>query len=899
MDHATIRTNATKWMIDRCWKRKTAKRGAFNQSLFEHTIYELDALFTLWPIISQSWRLDEEDFNSLIVGSVAHDVGKETPNWQQYVLSPKGAVHYTPHVIEDLTQAAVDELFEKLGVKGSWDNSKAFVRYHMQATKTADSLMFDAINKGDKTNRWMTLSTIVAEIDNICSASGLLNAMVAIERSNIGKHIRVSYHLVQMRGVSTTLLHRSALEAFQNQRWLPLLHYSNGTIYAAALDSSILVPAQSEIIDCLAANIEKVMGTDFASAIVATDFTSSAISMPPLYDYKEIKDYLQVAGTRVKGGDNRFAKKLQSSSGRSEVEKNVKSYLEFLEDTTRIASEEEILVRESQRMSRAYPEICIFKFFKAAMDPELIGDTLTEEAQNYYNLLIPTSNRKKGVQLTPNMVTQYEYDAVFGEGAFSKLRKTSTLMPAKDMAFSVDPYWSLPGANFGLQIELVEFAPDSTRCDMLVSTLTGIAERVYLAIPSENRPIRTNSYEIANEFMVDLIHPSFEYEWPAIAAEQLQVYEQSKLAAKSSKGDHFCPICNQKFGSGSVAKAAYLDKPDSHTNRAVSHGSHGYIVICSACKYERFIQNLLLGGKPSELLILVPRMNIGQGSGTELVKKANDLYHHALVLMSNDTTDPNEHVSLSLTSMIARKLEIADVFDLSPQQLLDLFTYSASKDKRKEYRKTLEERLRKEIGDTVDSLNNEWDTQFQNWAEAVQALIDGKVIDDFALSIRAEAFKLQPSLRIVCQTPHLILIPLLYGMKGDKESEVNAAIRRLFAMLLLGLALDCSVAILDNANTITFEGGEGVVQVPSVPALRELVGEEWIGLDQADKWLKAIGAASLLAPASNFPESSNLYQILSAPTVGHILRRIEQKSDSGMASYTHLQYLESLKEFLK
>jgi hypothetical protein len=267
--------------------------------------------------------------------------------------------------------------------------------------------------------------------------------------------------------------------------------------------------------------------------------------------------------------------------------------------------------------------------------------------------------------------------------------------------------------------------------------------------------------------------------------------------------------------------------------------------------------------------------------------------------MSNDAVDPNQHVSLSLTQMIARKLSEQDIFTASPQALLDLFTYSASKDKRKEYRKALEDGLREESLYTVEDLNISWDMEFDDWDVAVQALIDGKVRDSTALAIRADAYKIHPSLRIVCQTPHLVLFPLLQPMNVGKDSDVNTAIRRLFAMLILGLALDCTVAVLNSGDAITFEGGEGIVRVPRVPALRDLVGDDWIDLDQAEKWLKAIGAASLIAQATGFPESSNLYQILSAPTAGHLLRRIEQQSESGQTSFAHLQHLEILKEVLR
>lgn len=900
MNIELVRTKAAQWMIARGWKRITAKQGVFNQSLFEHTIYELDALLALWPIISKSLRLGEQDFAGLIVGTVAHDAGKESAEWQSYVLADKGTLPYTPHVVEDLTEAAVGRLFESLGLSGSFDDAKAFVRYHMQATKTTDSLIFDVINKGSKSDRWMTLSSIVAEIDNVCSAKGLLEGVRALERSSLGKHLNVAYHLIQIRGVSTTLLHRAAIEAYQTAGWQPLLHYSNGTIYVASSVAQMTEPTISDIESRLAELMGTAMGKDFAQAVVTRDFRASAIAMLPLFDYREIEDYLTVAGTRVTGGENRFAKRIDSPSGRPGVEKMVSGYLSLSTGKSVASVKPEDVIRESQRISRAYPEMCVFKFFKSAIDEELVGKVVTDEAQANYANALPTEKKgKKSGNVTPEMIARIEYEKVFGKGSFDTLLKTSTLMPARDMALAIDCYWSRLGTQFGLGTAKVESAPDDARRKALVKSLAKIAQLVYAVLPSEKRPVRSTPQEIAKHFLIDLLHPSSRTDWAFVAQEQLSIYEKSKASAKSPVGEHLCPICNTRFGEGSAAKAAYLDKPESHTNRAISHGSPGYIVICPACKYERFVQQLILGGKPAELLMLVPRMNIGQGSGAALVQKARELLSKATLLMSNDSNDPNEHISLSLTQMIARKLSDQDIFTLSPSALLDLFTYSASNDTQKKYRRELEEALRETFGESVNDLNDSWGTAFSDWGKAIQALIDGRVTDSTALAIRADAYKLQPTLNIVCQTPHLILFPLLYPVVVGNDSEVNSAIRRLFAMLILGLALDCSVAVLKSGDAITFEGGEGIALVPGVPALRDLVGKEWVSLDQAEKWLKAIGAASLISQATGLAERSNLYQILSAPTPGHLLRRIEQQSENGSAGYKQIQQLETLKEVMR
>lgn len=901
MNIKTIRLKAAEWMIARGWKRITAKHGVFNQSLFEHTIYELDALFTLWPILKQSWQLGETDLSNLVIGIVAHDVGKETPEWQAYVLAKHGKAGYVPHIIDDLTQSAVDNLFEELGLQGSNEEAKSFVRYHMQSTKTTDSLLFDVINQGDKSNRWMTLSKIVDQIDNVCSANGLLAAIQTLDKPPLGKHLHTTYHLLQIRGVSTTLLHKAAIGAYEAAGWNPLLHYSNGTLYVASSMNDIAMPSLSDIEMQLIALIETAMGKEFANAVVTTDFRASAIGMTPLFDYREIRAYLMKSAERVTGGENRFTKRLESRSGRLYVENTICSYLSFRSGTTVSSVDEATLIRESQRVSRAYPEMCIFKFFKAAIDLELIGDVVTDDTKLKYASLLPTPKTgKKNIDVTPMAVAQIEYENIFGKGSYEYLQKTTTLQPAKDMAFSIDYYWACSGKDFGLDTKKVEYAPDKIRQQALVDRLSSIAEKIYECVPLQNRPTRSNATEIAQHFLSDLLHPTTNMDLIAMSKKQLTVYQGSKSLAKNPRGDeHLCPICNSCFGAGEAAKAAYLDKPESHTNRAVSHGSPGYIVICPACKYERFIQQLLLGSKPAETIVLVPRMNIGQGSGAILVEKAHELLNRAMILMTDGTEDPNEHVSLSLTQMIARKLFRQDVFKLSTQSLLDLFTYQSSEDTRKKARKVLEDALREEFGDTVDILNIAWDMNFADWNSAIDALIAGQVIDDTALKIRAEAYKLQPYLRIVCQTPHLIMIPLSYPLAIGKDAEINKAIRELYTILVLGLALDCSVAVLNSGDNITFVGGEGVVLVPRVPALRKLVGSEWISLDRAEQWLRAIGAASLLAHATGLPERSNLYQILSAPTPGHILRRIEQNSESGSGNYQHVQLLEVLKEVLR
>lgn len=198
----------------------------------------------------------------------------------------------------------------------------------------------------------------------------------------------------------------------------------------------------------------------------------------------------------------------------------------------------------------------------------------------------------------------------------------------------------------------------------------------------------------------------------------------------------------------------------------------------------------------------------------------------------------------------------------------------------------------------MEDLNREWGMEFSIWDEAIDALIGNRVNEPVARSIRAEVYRLVPQMKVICRTPNMVLIPLLYPLSLGKDSETNTALRKLFATLLIGLALDMTAAIIGDTDEIDFEGGEGVAFVPPVPSVRSLIGSNWVSIEDARKWLRAIGAASILASATSYPERSNLFSILSAPTPGHILRRIEEKAESRRASYFHINYIEMVKEVL-
>lgn len=924
-DDREIRGKAARWMIDRGWKRLIAKKRGFEQSLFEHTDVELNALLSILPILSSSahYNMSQEEQQALIVGQIAHDVGKEVPEWQEYVSRGGDAGPWVTHIYPDLTAAVVPELVRLFGFSETIiADACTFVNIHMKAHRTTTSMFLQSI-ESNKSDRWQPLASIVDVLDNICSARGLFETMRALERSLLARHLTVTYHLLQMRGASTTLLHGAARDSFEAHGWTPLLYFSTGTIYVCGSEQRLSEPMREHIEQALARRIEAVLPQDFERVVIGSPL-ATLLPKPEFFDYKELPIYLHQVKRGVRRGS--FVKKTLANR-----RKVVEAYWTWSKSDWAPTSED--VDEQSQRIDRAQPEMLIFKLFKEAVSrsrikveelpiPQDVQDVLDaelaraqsrgkdkeiERAQTRYAKEIERAQDARWKYLEERL--RAAFDAVFGAGAFADLQGTSTLMPAKDMALTVDRFWSLPGDRFGLSVARIEDAPDEAREKILVDTLNSLAQGLYESVDVTARPTRASASDMARYFIPDLQYPSTDQSIFSVGGDQLAAYQRGKDDAKrppKSAGKRqptlLCPICNDLYTGGTPGKADFLPKPESHTNRATAHGRAGNIVICESCKFERFLQQLLLGERVSFVLVLLPHMNIGQITGDVFVEHAQQIRETAEELMSTNSTRLNERLSLQLTNLIYDKIRGLDPYRLTVEQLLEAVTYRSREETLRGYRKDLESKLH-ELAETpandpdVTELNEATGEQFASWDDVVDQIIAGQISNDIIDPIVREAFKLHSPFRVVCQTPNMLLMPISGSFAVGKDGEANAALRQLFILLLIGLALDCTVDVVRTGDPILFEGGEGIARVPPVPAVRELIGLEWIPLDQAHTWLSAIGAASLLASATAYPERSNIYQILSANTPGHILRRVEQKNEGG-ASWWHINLIDQVKEVL-
>jgi hypothetical protein len=870
----SVRQAAAEFLLQRGWKRKIGKQKGFNQSLFEHTLMQLDLINRLGPILClpNHFALTELEVRILQAAVIAHDVGKETSEWQDYIA---GRGEWVSHTVPAYTKQHLPEFMDALGFGNlATDDVLAIVEncinLHMKYARNPGSLFASVLGAKDSaaTDRWWTVARIVDAADNVCSADGLWNGVAAFEKSVFRDHLHLSYHLVNIRGVSTPLLHQAALESFMEHGWTPLLHYPDATIYCASRSSEMAQPSRATIAQRLTDLVTEAYGSNLDDLMVGSP-TGTILPKPELFEHAESRRYLEKASRKI--SRQSFAKK----APRDRLPR-IMSYLKLKGQPE--ADAEKRLQELSERISNGQPEMLVFKFFKAMMNEAMVGE--------------------KGAALA-----REAYERAFGDGTWKLLQTTSTLMPAKDMALTVDAFWSLPG---------VERLNPSDRTNRLIDTLHEIARSVYAGI--EQPPSRHSLAEsMAAGFMADLVKPEPEGDVRAVAEADLRAYSASKPFAgrNAKKGEFFCQICSSPFTSGAEALADFVPKPESHTNRGISHGPFNAIMICNTCRHERILRQILLGQQPAEMIVLYPRMNISADAGGILVDRVRRIYNSAVGVMEAQDGDIGRNLSFSLTGLIAGNVSGKGVFGLSPEEVVELLTYRSADEKRKVRQREAEKPLRELYDDDIQSLNGDWGTNVSTWEEAIDVLVTHPPAA--AADVRAQVLKRTAQFRAVCRTPHMILLPLALPIAMKKDSDTNAGLRKLFISLLIALSLDVAVAIVaDDAALPVVQ--DGIAYIPPVPSIRDLIERvrlspalrqssatarsDWLGIEEGETWLNAIGAAARLTGSAQYPESSNLYDILTAPTPGHILRRIEMKSEGANAQPYHFALIERIKEVL-
>lgn len=732
-----MREELIKFMRNKNWHKKIAKTKPYTQSLFEHSLVVYDIIDSIIKLLNDaSEKFSDKEKNILRISAILHDIGKEKAEWQEAV---KKGQKPPSHIDEDLAKTAISDLKKHIKIEDEQTILRC-IGLHHKAAQSAGNIINSIMSETESSN-WKELQDFVDSVDNLASCGTLLGAIELLESKKnfrIEKLFKHTYHKIYLRGVSSIFLHKACQEAYKAKGWEPILYFPEGTCYLSTTESKEI--KKEEISNKLKQIIHENIKENAKSLVVPNIIMDKkAIPMPELFDYEELPFYLiEVRGRKnptdfqkylnsyskpelyEKFLENEICKKIIESYSYYYVWKEnsdtvTKSKIKetFENDLAKIKNSLlsdknsclESLKSYSEDVISAQNEVACFKFFQASIKQEIWGLDITEKIKE-------------------------NYEKIFGQRTFSKLKAMSNNDYSNEMAYSIYPFWELNTS------ELIDYIGD----DELIKTISNFTKVAQLKpkirkevlckilhyiwkkieIEEENKPKRKIESKMANDFLLDIQYPITDNNNYKL---QLENYEKSKINSKKASGDHVCPVCNSAFNKGKLSTVDIVDNPEGFTNRAAAHGKPGKIVICERCRSEIYLKKLLLNQNSfNKTIFLFPQYNFSSQIGVEFLKVIDDLRQKTENLMSEFSTNPELIPDFSKTTKIALNV-IRNIDNIESKTIEDfILADNRPKDFEKEFIRVLLEYnpdlpLKKDDSKALNIINNEFRKAYKKFAE--------------------------------------------------------------------------------------------------------------------------------------------------------------------------------------
>ncbi len=843
-DVAFLRDHLHSILGDLAWDRLLGKQRGGEQTLREHCLAVFDVLCACAPFFAAEAKpaLTPEEFQSMLLAAVAHDAGKAAPAFQAYLRGE--GTSFAEHVDAAGIRAVVIDVAGTLALdlRHIDDIVSQAVLHDRRMRRDKGELTEWA--RPHESGRWRKLADFVNHADSLASTEDVV-AAESFLRANpllLGR-ARVTCYQLRVRGVSTTFLHDAALEAFDHAGYRPLLHFAHGAVLAGfgSLPDGMAVTAT------LRQGIEKLFSDrreDLAELIVG----SATGDFLPKADYVRsdgVADLLRVASRRARP---KAPKAEEVAKYKTQWTKLGKLGLDGTPSETEI-----------QAILDIGPEACAFKIAK-----EIFRKVLDEADQTLGRRL---------------------FDAEFGGGSFDRFMQQSTLMPVQDYALCVRGWHRTRH-----EAHTVGDLDPARRIALLIDKLERLLGSV-LAVRTAPLPSARLVDNWTARLMIDLALEATPPRREEVE-QQLAGYLSFKARSGSKKPQvQQCAQCAGLIGPGEAEEgSAALGNIGSYSNRRMAFAGKGQPPICRGCVVDLELGQLSLGHPVKTMIGLVPRRSLGPEAARELLRKVRALRSTLGRQLSAETADPRSYVALSFPpdALRAESLEAAVVRPVG-------------QDKRKSRPKDLAKALTEKLGDEgLGELNSTHSTSFDSVEAVAQALVDGTV---------SKTFREDPDIRSAVEsviggghaafaaiTPSLVVLSLDRELGATKDSDADRALYAfgLATLFALELEMACVVGPVAEIRTALDSRAGRTVYVPANGPARRVLGGDWLGLDDAARWLRALRAAIVLrGPA----DAGSVLEVLRYPSAGYTVRRIEQQAEKSVRPKLW-PFVEALKEVL-
>ncbi len=849
-DLREVRTRIADYLASQDWHVLLGKQRGGEQSLLEHSLAVFDVLCACAPFFESESRprIEPTEFLGMLLATVAHDAGKAHPDFQAYLHGK--VTEPTGHVSEDAIRKVVVGAASAIGFDPGTvleDIVSEAVLHDRFARKAQPEMNEWAKPHGSP--RWRKLADFVNHADSLASAEDIIAAEGFLRRNPLllGAARATSYQ-VRVRGVSTTFLHDAAIETFEAAGFQPILFFANGTLFAGLSPAS---PSAHDVERTLRDKLENLLSSrrERLSELAVGNPLQDFLPKPGYVRRDNAAAVLQAAATRV-------GRKSRDKLSQEDITK-LRTQAAKMESLDGGLTEVDL-----QALCDIGPEACSFKAVK----------------EIFRKVLDQPEDHERG---------KAGYDKIFGDGAFDRMLRQSTFMPVNDYALCVRPWHRLEESG-----RVVGNLDPKERLKGLHARLEAILNDVITQhtgpLPCEELVATWSRHVICDLSMEGVPPPR------AAVARELEGYSASKLRGRARKKAFLqCAQCASLIEPDEEeSSSASLGNAGSYSNRRLAlEPREGSPALCRSCVVDIEVGTLCLGGSIQTAIALVPRRALGAQAAEGLLRRVRALKSTVDRQLSPETADPGRYSALTNPGDALRASALAEAM-----------VRDVREETRKKRGRDLEKVLAERLGvDGLSDLNASCATTFADVAELSKALLDGNasapVRQDGDVQRAMASVVGGGRIEFAASAPNLIVVALDRPLGAKDEKDVDRALYGfgLAAMFTLELGMACLVAPVSEIRTALASRMGRAVYVPANGPARSILGGDWLGIEAAGRWLRAVRAAVVLRSRAG---ANSLLEILRYPSAGYAIRRIEQQSDGSKVGPDLWPHIEALKEVL-
>jgi hypothetical protein len=829
-DPVTLRAALATHLGSLGWGQLWAKEQGGVQTLLEHSLAVYDVLVACLPFIAEDSypRLTADEALTVLLAGVAHDAGKADPAFQMYLRHNGLPVE---HVDADTIRGIVDGAARAAGIDlgPRIDDVVSGAVLHEKRMRLGRGELVEWA-RSHVSLRWRKLADAVNLADSVASSPDVISAEDFLQRSPAltGRALVTAYH-VNVRGVSTTFLHDATLRCFEGKGWTPVVHFADGTVFVGR---DLSLPSPEEIEAALRERLEELLRQQ-------RDVLPGLALGNPLYDFLPNPHYVLRDNLR-----DLFEAAARKVAARSEIKPDAEAkyrtqWREECRDTP-------LTPKDLVAIGEVGPEACTFKLLKQIVE-KVLDDAGRERVRS-------------------------ACDSWLGVGAYDDILRQSTYMAVHDYVLSVRRWHRLPAEGTAGSLLIGDLDPQA-RVERLRERIVDIVAK---AIQTSSSPLPSDKIiqEWERRCLADLT-----IETSAPTREQvvrtLTGYAEMKAGGKRANSPLQCCQCATLILAGDAdAPSDALGNLGTFSNRRLAFAPSGSPPVCKGCTVDLTIGQLSLGSRVEVVIALIPRRSIGPAGAREVVCQLRELRHDVDRQLSPQTADLSRYLSVSLPAELLRAA--GSGASLSECMLRPV---SAPKTRKKRI-EALEEALKERLGDTgLRDLNAQYAVAFDSVASLAEAIyvgqVSGSVRDDRDVADAVKAISHDVLVDFAAVTPNLVVMSLDRKLGGKDDSDADRALFGfgLAALFALEFGMATVVAPLAELRTALATRTGRTVYVPANAPARRLLGGDWVDLETARTWLRALQGAIALRERAG---ARSLLEVLSSPSAGFLIRRIEQ-----------------------